>query len=156
MTEETSTQQIARALPLWKSWVEDNESRFEYGATFGVKELSEYLDLKPQTIAFEMAVANIRRVLRYRGMHLTAQGGGGQLLHIAPAAQNRHVVKSMDDAAERQLQQAWILGAHTDRSLLTEDDARRHEKQIERTGNRLALLTRQVPKIGKSLTLETV
>lgn len=135
-----------RKLPLWKSWIEANESRLTYGAQFTSKELTEYLGLTEDSLQFAMSVHYIRKALRRKGMNFTARGQYGSGYTIAQPGTNHAEMKRMANAAASAMREGVILGTSTPLDLLTEDERRIHESLTEKMAIRLALIARKAQK----------
>lgn len=142
-----NTLEEARRLPLWRSWIEANETRFTFGAMFTTQELSKYLGMKETDVQFAFAIIPIRRFLRRKGMNFTARGQDGKAFWIMPPNTNAETVHSMQRAAVNALKEGVILGTATPLEMLTEEERMRHESICERVATMAALLARhEAPK----------
>jgi hypothetical protein len=138
------TQPDARKLPLWRSWIEDQGVGIQYGATYPAEDIAAYLDCDVEGITFAMAILEIRRTLRKRGMNFTGRGGRGMTYTITPPANNADEMRRLQSTAINALKQGVILGTATPIHLLTADEARRHESELYRIATRAALVNRRV------------
>jgi len=133
----------ARKLPLWKSWLEANESRLTYGAQFTSKELTDYLGMTEQDLQFAMSIHNIRKVLRRKGMNFTARGQYGAGYVIAQPGTNHAEMRRMANVAASAMREGVVLGTSTPLDMLTEEERRIHESLTEKMATRLALISRR-------------
>ena len=145
----------ARKLPLWKSWVESNESRLTYGAQFTSKELTEYLGLTEDDLQFAMSIHHIRKALRRKGMNFTARGQYGAGYVIAQPGTNHAEMRRMANVAASAMREGVILGTSTPLDMLTDEERRIHESLTEKMATRLALMRRRVqPQDAKPKELQ--
>lgn len=143
-----------RRLPLWKDWIDRNEHRIAYGMVVGIEEMEAALEEKADTMAFQMAVHQIRVSLRHRGMNFSQRGLRGAGFHVLPPGTNADEMEHLNRVALNSLKAAVILGSRTDTSLLTDCERSRHESITEKTANRLALLARSNPGLGQAVAKE--
>jgi hypothetical protein len=134
----------ARKLPLWKSWLEANESRLAYGAQFTSKELTEYLGMTEEDLQFAMSIHHIRKALRRKGMNFTARGQYGAGYAIAQPGTNQAEMRRMANVAASAMREGVILGTCTPLDLLTDEERRIHESLTEKMATRLALMRRKL------------
>lgn len=148
----------ARKLPLWKSWLEANESRLAYGAQFTSKELTDYLGMTEEDIQFAMSIHHIRKALRRKGMNFTARGQYGAGYVIAQPGTNQAEMRRMANVAASAMREGVILGTSTPLDMLTDEERRIHESLAEKMAARLALMRRKLaaPEIegGKPKAIE--
>lgn len=148
----------ARKLPLWKSWLEANESRLAYGAQFTSKELTEYLGMTEEDLQFAMSIHHIRKALRRKGMNFTARGQYGAGYVIAQPGTNQAEMRRMANVAASAMREGVILGTSTPLDMLTDEERRIHESLTEKMATRLALMRRKLtaPEIegGKPKAIE--
>lgn len=140
-----------RRLPLWKDWIDRNEHRLAYGLTVTTEEMEASLDEKADSIAFKMAMLNIRVVLRHRGMNFSQRGLRGTGFQILPPNTNADEMEHLNRVALNSLKASVILGTRTDVSLLSDCERKRHEAVTEKMANRLALLSRSNHGIGQEI-----
>lgn len=143
-----------RRLPLWRDWIERNEARINYGLTVGIEEMEAALDERAHTMAFEMAIHEIRVALRHRGMNFSSRGLNGAGFHILPPSTNADEMERLNRTALNSLKAAVILGSTTETGLLTDCESKRHAAVVEKMANRLALLMRSNPAIGSEVAKE--
>lgn len=137
--------QVPRKLPLWKSFLE--ETPIDYGYTIEADALARELGVENiDCIEYAMAVNQIRKELRKRGMVFTARGQQGERYVVTPPATNQAEINRLQRSAISAMKQGVILGTNTPLDMLTEAERRSHEAITEKLGLRLALVTRAIPR----------
>lgn len=140
-----------RVLPIWKAWLEENADRIKFGATFTSEELVKFFGEPEDSLKFAMAIHDLRKALRRRGMNFTARGQFGKGYCIPQPNTNADEIQRMQRAAISAMREAHILGTSTPTNLLTDEERRLHDACVERIANRLVLMTRKdQPRIGKA------
>ena len=137
-----------RKLPLWRAWLEANETRLTYGAAFKTSELEEFFGVKAESWAFIAETIEIRKNLRRRGMNFTERGQNGAGYVIAQPNTNADEVERLDRAAIVAFKSAQELISTTPLQLLTADEKRRAEAVAQKNAHRLALLLRTQPQLS--------
>jgi hypothetical protein len=150
-TQDMITDEAVRRLPLWKDWIERNEHRIAYGLTVTTEEMEKALDEKAGEMAFQMSIYHIRVSLRQRGMNFSQRGLNGAGFHILPPNTNADEMEHLNRVAVNALKASVILGIKTDVGLLSDCERKRHESVTEKMANRLALLARSTPAVGKEI-----
>lgn len=138
--------EIARRLPLWRAWLDEHEDKVQFGDLVSSKSLVDFLRCPEDSIQFAMAVSEIRRALRRKGMNWTARGQSGEGYVVAQANTNHAEVDRMSRVASSALREAVVLSASTPLDLLTEEERKRHERSAQKVATRLALISRKEPK----------
>jgi hypothetical protein len=151
-TQDMINEEEVRRLPLWKDWIERNEHRLAYGLTVTTEEMEEALDEKFGTAAFNMAIFEIRAVLRHRGMNFSQRGLHGAGFQILPPNTNADEMERMNRVAVNSLKASVILGTKTDLRLLSDCERKRHESVTEKMAHRAALLGRSNASIGQEIS----
>ena len=148
-------------LPLWKKVAEDLiHGGLRYGQTISVMWLEASLREDQGSMAFGLAIHQIRRALEEKGYYLCGRGSTVGLkadrnYTILPAAKNRDVLVSYQRKAIDALARGVILGTNTDLSALDDADRRRHEAALEKIAMRHALVSRKLsPARLKQLAAE--
>jgi hypothetical protein len=150
-TQDMITDEAVRRLPLWKDWIERNEHRIAYGLTVTTEEMEKALDEKAGEMAFQMSIYHIRFALRHRGMNFSQRGLNGAGFHILPPNTNADEMEHLNRVAMNAMKASVILGTKTDVGLLSDCERKRHESVTEKMANRLALLARSTPAVGKEI-----
>jgi hypothetical protein len=150
-TQDMINEEEVRRLPLWKDWIERNEHRLAYGLTVTTEEMEAALEEKIGTVEFNMAILNIRIVLRHRGMNFSQRGLSGAGFHIAPPNTNAEEMERMNRVAVNSLTASVILGTRTNLNLLSECERKRHEAVTEKMAHRVALLGRTSSSLGQEI-----
>jgi hypothetical protein len=151
-TQDMINEEEVRRLPLWKDWIERNEHRLAYGLTVTTEEMEAALEEKIGTVEFNMAILNIRIVLRHRGMNFSQRGFRGAGFHIAPPNTNAEEMERMNRVAVNSLTASVILGTKTNLNLLSECERKRHEAVTEKMAHRVALLGRTSSSLGQEIS----
>jgi len=137
--------EIARRLPLWRAWLDENEDTIQFGDLVSSKSLVDFMRCSEDSIQFAMAVSEIRRALRRKGMNFTARGQAGEGWVIAQPNTNHAEVDRMSRVASSALREAVVLGASTPLEMLTEEERKRHERSAQKVATRYALISRKQP-----------
>lgn len=141
-------------LPLWKSCYEEMvKDGCAYGQTYETEYFEQRLKEKRETMAFGLAMSQIRTALLKHGLFLSGRGQKGSQFVIVDAAANSRVMENFQHQAAIALQKGVILGTNTRIDVLTEEERRKHEATLERLAVRSALMSRKVPTIKKALSL---
>lgn len=148
MSEDT---QDARKLPLWKAWVDEHGESFGYGDSVSSGDLVKYLDESEDSLKFAMAIHEIRKWFRRKGMNFTARGQSGTGYVISPPASNRVEMERMAKAAASAMREGVILGSTTPLDMLTEEERRIHEKLTEKMAIRMAMLSRRTAPLSEDV-----
>jgi hypothetical protein len=151
-TQDMINEEEVRRLPLWKDWIERNEHRLAYGLTVTTEEMEAALEEKTGSVEFNMAILNIRMVLRHRGMNFSQRGFRGAGFHIAPPNTNAEEMERMNRVAVNSLKASVILGTKTNLNLLSECERKRHEAVTEKMAHRVALLGRTSSSLGQEIS----
>jgi hypothetical protein len=151
---EDETQPEVVRLPLWKNCYEEMiREGVDYGKTYEAEFFETRLKEKRDTMAFGLALSQIRTALLGHGLYLSGRGQKGHQFVIVDAAANTRVMENFQHQAKIALQKGVILGTNTRLDVLTEEERRKHEATLERLAVRTALMSRQVPTIKKALRL---
>jgi hypothetical protein len=151
---EDETQSEVVRLPLWKNCYEEMiREGVDYGKTYEAEFFETRLKEKRDTMAFGLALSQIRTALLGHGLYLSGRGQKGHQFVIVDAAANTRVMENFQHQAKIALQKGVILGTNTRLDVLTEEERRKHEATLERLAVRTALMSRQVPTIKKALRL---
>ncbi len=117
-------------LPLWKNCLDNMLAQgIEHGQTYQAEYFEEELHEKRDTMAFGLAVSEIRRSLEANGYYLSGRGQHGNQFIILPAESNADVMLSYNRAAIDALKRGVILGTTTRLDSLKAEDRRRHESR---------------------------
>jgi hypothetical protein len=133
----------ARELPLWKSWVKEIGESLKWGDAVTSAELVKYLDEHEDSLQFAMAIHQIRKWFRRRGMNFTSRGQSGAGYVISQPNTNRAEMERMARAAASAMREGVILGSATPLEMLTEEERRIHDKLTENMAIRMAMLSRK-------------
>ena len=127
------------------------EQGIEHEKVFTVEWLAKMLRFDADSMAFGIAISDIRRELEQDGFYLNGYGQNGESYQILHARDNHKVMERYQRQAMDSFRRAVILGGMTDTSSLTEEEKRKHEKVLSRAAIRLALTKRstQVDRILK-------
>jgi hypothetical protein len=151
---EDETQPEVVRLPLWKNCYEEMiREGVDYGKTYEAEFFETRLKEKRDTMAFGLALSQIRTALLGNGVYLSGRGQKGHQFVIVDAAANTRVMENFQHQAKIALQKGVILGTNTRLDVLTEEERRKHEATLERLAVRTALMSRQVPTLKKALRL---
>jgi len=151
---EGETQPEVVRLPLWKNCYEEMiRDGVDYGKTYEAEFFEQRLKEKRDTMAFGLALSQIRTALLGHGVYLSGRGQKGHQFVIVDAAANTRVMENFQHQAKIALQKGVILGTNTRLDVLTEEERRKHEATLERLAVRTALMSRQVPTLKKALRL---
>lgn len=145
MNNADESPQEAKRLPLWKSFVEDNEGTFTFGAFFSKESMEAALGCKSDSMEFAFEVSKVRKALRRKGLNFTSRGNSGEGYSIGMPDTNAAEMKRMQKAAFRAMREGVILGTNTPLDTLSADDRRRHESVLEKMAIRLSLINRRNP-----------
>jgi len=133
-----------RTLPLWKDWIENVGESMTYGSHVSSDEMVKALECPEDCIQFAMAIHNIRKWFRRRGMNFTSRGQNGTGYIIGRPATNAQEMKRMASVAASAMREGVILGTTTPLEMLSPDERRLHESLTEKMATRLALISRKV------------
>jgi hypothetical protein len=132
-----------RKFPLWKEWIEQRGESMGYGDAVTSKEMAEALGEKEESLQFNMAIMEIRKWFRRRGMNFTSRGLKGSGFVIAKPGLNAWEIERMWHAALSSMKEALILGTTTPLELLNSEERRIHEAKTAKMAMRLALISRK-------------
>jgi hypothetical protein len=139
-------------LPLWKNCYEEMlRDGVDYGKTYEAEFFEARLKEKRDTMAFGLALSQIRTSLLSHGLYLSGRGQKGHQFVIVDAAANTRVMDNFQHQAKIAMQKGVILGTNTRLDVLTEEERRKHEATLERLAVRTALMSRQIPTLKKAL-----
>lgn len=116
-----------------------------FGKAWKVAELSDWLNIQPETIQFSMAMSEVNRALEREGFHLTTRGKHGQEYYVEAVDRSSSIGASMNQDALRTLRRAvvYLHGvASNHAALLSESQKRKIEKQAEVSALRYVLASR--------------
>jgi len=113
--------------------------------TYKKEELATLLQMKPDTMAFQLAMSDVTLILERSGYHLTTAGSNGRLWTVVPLDRSSHVVNRFNRQAFKLLQRSAIfahsvLTNHGDK--LTPEQKRKLEKQEQIQAMRYVLASR--------------
>lgn len=135
---EIKSQNIMRCI----QFIQDDIS---FEKTWKTALLAEVLDMKPDTVAFGIAMSEVNRALERNGYHLTTRGKHGQEYFIEPVKRAAAVGDTMMRDAMNSMKRAvvYLNGVATKHAeLLTETERRRIEKRAEIGALRYVLCSR--------------
>ena len=138
-------------LPLWRNCFEEMlKDGADYGKVYNVEFFEKKLKEPRETMAFGLAVSQIRTALLERGLYLSGRGQKGEQFVIVDAAANTKVMENFQAQAALALRKGVILGTNTRIDVLTDEERRKHEATLERLAIRSALMARKLPAIKKA------
>ena len=143
-------------LPLWRNCFEEMlKDGADYGKVYNAEFFEKRLKENRDTMAFGLAVSQIRTALLERGLYLSGRGQKGEQFVIVDAAANTKVMENFQAQAALALRKGVILGTNTRIDVLTDEERRKHEATLERLAIRSALMARKIPTIKKAfLTID--
>lgn len=130
-------------LPLWKNCLEKMlDENIQHGQTYSAEFFEQELKEKRDSMAFGIAISEIRRELEKRGLYLSGRGQNGNQFIVLPPQNNADVMLAYQRSAIDSLKRGVILGTQTRLDLLKAEDRRRHESILEKMAHRAALVYR--------------
>lgn len=128
---------------MWSSCYEDMIAEgVHHGKVFPVEFFEERLHNKFGSVRFGFDIARIRRELETNGYYLSGRGMGGKGFVIVPPESNTAVCRHHRKIGFTRMKRGVILGNTTRTELMTEEQRRRHESQLERLAIQVALIDR--------------
>lgn len=140
MNEQSAT---TVRLPEWKHCLEQMRTAgLEYGKVFTADFFETHLQMKRDTMAYSLAISEIRKTLEKEGMFLSGHGQKGESCTVLPPEENAKVGVRYAYAASDALRRAHTLLSTTPLETLTADQRTKHEQVSERIAVKLALMNR--------------